>query len=119
MSFLILVRHGQSIWNLEKRFTGWVDIDLTENGKIEAEKAGKLITLSCFVRGWLVILVKHMFYFENVNVYILHENSDDEDKVKAETKATLRCYVLDEEKTDKAVNNENTQGKLAIFSKAY
>ena len=30
------------------------------------------------------------------------ENSDDEDKVKAETKATLRCYVLDEEKTDKA-----------------
>ena len=47
------------------------------------------------------------------------ENSDDEDKVKAETKATLRCYVLDEEKSDKAVNNENTQGKLAIFSKAY
>ena len=47
------------------------------------------------------------------------ENSDDEDKVKAETEATLRCYVLDEEKTDKAVNNENTQGKLAIFSKAY
>ena len=47
------------------------------------------------------------------------ENSEDEDKVKAETKATLRCYVLDEEKTDKAVNNENTQGKLAIFSKAY
>ena len=47
------------------------------------------------------------------------ENSDDEDKVKAETKATLRCYVLDEEKTDKAVNNENEQGKLAIFSKAY
>ena len=43
MSFLILVRHGQSIWNLEKRFTGWVDVDLTENGKLEAEKAGKLI----------------------------------------------------------------------------
>ena len=43
MSFLILVRHGQSIWNLEKRFTGWVDIDLTEKGRAEAEKAGKLI----------------------------------------------------------------------------
>ncbi len=43
MSFLILVRHGQSIWNLEKRFTGWVDVDLTENGKLEAEKAGLLI----------------------------------------------------------------------------
>ena len=43
MSFLILVRHGQSIWNLEKRFTGWVDVHLTENGKLEAEKAGELI----------------------------------------------------------------------------
>ena len=43
MRFLILVRHGQSIWNLEKRFTGWVDVDLTENGKLEAEKAGELI----------------------------------------------------------------------------
>ncbi len=43
MSFLILVRHGQSIWNLEKRFTGWVDVDLTELGKLEAKKAGQLI----------------------------------------------------------------------------
>ena len=43
MSFLILVRHGQSAWNLEKKFTGWVDVDLTEKGKLEAEKAGRLI----------------------------------------------------------------------------
>ena len=43
MSFLILIRHGQSIWNLEKRFTGWVDVDLTDRGRSEAEKAGLLI----------------------------------------------------------------------------
>ena len=43
MSYLILVRHGQSIWNLEKKFTGWVDVDLTENGKLEAKRAGQLI----------------------------------------------------------------------------
>ena len=43
MSYLILVRHGQSIWNLEKKFTGWVDVDLTNNGKLEAKKAGELI----------------------------------------------------------------------------
>ena len=43
MNYLILVRHGQSTWNLENRFTGWVDVDLTENGKLEAEKAGLLI----------------------------------------------------------------------------
>ena len=43
MSFLILVRHGQSIWNLENKFTGWVDVDLTKKGESEAEKAGLLI----------------------------------------------------------------------------
>jgi len=46
MGYLILIRHGQSIWNLEKRFTGWVDVDLTENGKLEAKKAGDLIVKS-------------------------------------------------------------------------
>jgi len=43
MSYLILVRHGQSVWNLEKKFTGWVDVDLTDNGISEAKKAGQLI----------------------------------------------------------------------------
>ena len=43
MSYLVLIRHGQSTWNLEKRFTGWVDVDLTENGQLEAKKAGDLI----------------------------------------------------------------------------
>ena len=40
---LILVRHGQSQWNLENRFTGWYDAELTEKGLIEAQKAGLLI----------------------------------------------------------------------------
>ena len=43
MNNLILVRHGQSRWNLERRFTGFYDIDLTEHGKSEAEYAGQLI----------------------------------------------------------------------------
>jgi 2,3-bisphosphoglycerate-dependent phosphoglycerate mutase len=43
MAHLILVRHGQSEWNLEKRFTGWVDVDLTGRGKLEACKAGEYI----------------------------------------------------------------------------
>ena len=43
MNNLILVRHGQSLWNLERRFTGWADIDLTKHGKLEAKYAGKLI----------------------------------------------------------------------------
>ena len=43
MSNLILIRHGQSEWNLENRFTGWVDIDLAPNGKLEACKSGELL----------------------------------------------------------------------------
>ena len=43
MNNLILVRHGQSKWNKEKRFTGWADIDLTEQGRLEAKLAGQLI----------------------------------------------------------------------------
>ena len=41
MSQLILVRHGQSAWNLENRFTGWVDVDLSEQGLAEAKRAGE------------------------------------------------------------------------------
>jgi 2,3-bisphosphoglycerate-dependent phosphoglycerate mutase len=40
---VVLFRHGESQWNLDNRFTGWVDVDLTENGRAEAVRAGKLL----------------------------------------------------------------------------
>ncbi len=40
---LVLVRHGQSVWNLENRFTGWTDVELSDNGIKEAKEAGKLL----------------------------------------------------------------------------
>ena len=43
MPTLILLRHGQSQWNLDDRFTGWVDVDLTAQGEAEAKKGGELI----------------------------------------------------------------------------
>ena len=43
MTYLALVRHGQSAWNLENRFTGWVDVDLTDKGRAEAARAGELL----------------------------------------------------------------------------
>jgi 2,3-bisphosphoglycerate-dependent phosphoglycerate mutase len=43
MGKLIAIRHGQSTWNAENRFTGWVDVDLSEKGMREAEKSGKLL----------------------------------------------------------------------------
>lgn len=43
MNYLVLLRHGQSEWNLQNRFTGFHDVDLTENGEAEAKKAGELL----------------------------------------------------------------------------
>lgn len=46
---LVLMRHGESEWNKENRFTGWVDIDLSEQGRIEAENASKILKDNSFV----------------------------------------------------------------------
>ena len=43
MYTLVLLRHGQSTWNLENRFTGWTDVGLTEQGEVEAHSAGRLL----------------------------------------------------------------------------
>ena len=53
MNKLILLRHGQSQWNLENKFTGWKNVPLTEKGQIEAKKAGELIK-------------KHKIHIDNV-----------------------------------------------------
>ena len=43
MKKLVLLRHGESEWNKENRFTGWTDVDLSEQGQVEAQQAGKLL----------------------------------------------------------------------------
>jgi len=40
---LVLLRHGESVWNKENLFTGWTDVDLSERGRAEAHMAGKLL----------------------------------------------------------------------------
>ena len=44
MAILILIRHGQSVWNASNRFTGWTDVDLSEKGVVEAEEAGRQLS---------------------------------------------------------------------------
>ena len=46
---LVLVRHGQSIWNLENKFTGWTDVDLSEQGVREAHEAGRVLKENGYV----------------------------------------------------------------------
>ena len=48
---IVLIRHGESLWNKENRFTGWADVDLSEKGKEEASKAGQQLKkegFTCF-----------------------------------------------------------------------
>ena len=46
---IVLMRHGQSQWNLENRFTGWADVDLTEEGREQAKQAGELLKREGYV----------------------------------------------------------------------
>ena len=48
MPRLVLLRHGQSQWNLDNRFTGWVDVDLTAEGEAQARRAGEQIAVAGF-----------------------------------------------------------------------
>ena len=48
MHRLVLLRHGESTWNQENRFTGWIDVDLTEKGRAEAREAGRLMAAEKF-----------------------------------------------------------------------
>ena len=58
MTKLIITRHGQSVWNAENKFTGWVDVDLSDKGVLEAEKSGQLIRDLNINRYFLYILFK-------------------------------------------------------------
>jgi 2,3-bisphosphoglycerate-dependent phosphoglycerate mutase len=46
---VVLLRHGESTWNLENRFTGWTDVDLSERGTAEAHRAGLLLKAEGYV----------------------------------------------------------------------
>ena len=89
MSYLILIRHGQSTWNLEKRFTGWVDVDLTENGKLEAKKAGDLIKNQN---------IKIKYYYSSLQLRaintlkLVQESLDDKKKFKEAWQLNERHY---------------------------
>jgi 2,3-bisphosphoglycerate-dependent phosphoglycerate mutase len=72
LATLVLVRHGQSQWNLENRFTGWVDIPLSEKGRQEATAAGKKLRDIRFD----TIFVSHLLRAIQTLEHILLESSD-------------------------------------------
>ena len=68
MNHLILVRHGQSVWNLKKRFTGWADVELTAQGKLEATKSGDLIKeLGLKIDNFFLLISKKINKYYGIN----------------------------------------------------
>jgi 2,3-bisphosphoglycerate-dependent phosphoglycerate mutase len=84
---LVLVRHGQSTWNLENRFTGWTDVGLTDQGRAEAVSAGKLLDEGGYVFDiaytsvlrraiqtlWIVLQEMNFEWLPVVNAWQLNE----------------------------------------------
>jgi 2,3-bisphosphoglycerate-dependent phosphoglycerate mutase len=67
MSVLVIVRHGQSQWNLENRFTGWIDIDLSPQGKEEARQAGEKLKGYKFDKAFTSALIRAQHTYEIIS----------------------------------------------------
>lgn len=74
MATLVLIRHGQSVWNKENKFTGWVDVDLTEKGIEEAGRAGELLADYKFDEAYTSVLMR-----ANKTLDIILKKTEQED----------------------------------------
>ncbi|GAB3506346.1 2,3-bisphosphoglycerate-dependent phosphoglycerate mutase [Spirosoma knui] len=88
MSLLILVRHGQSQWNLENRFTGTVDTPLTKLGRHEAREAGVLLKSDRFAIGFTSVLQRAI---ETMDI-ILHETGQTDLPIERSAALNERMY---------------------------
>ena len=87
---LVLVRHGQSEWNLANRFTGWVDVDLTEQGIAEAREAGRLLA----AEGLLVDEVHTSFMRRAIRSAVLMLSTLNQCWVPVHKDPRLKCVKL-------------------------
>lgn len=105
---LILVRHGQSIWNLENRFTGWTDVPLSKNGIIEAKDAGKVLKENNF--SFDIAYTSVLKRANDTLNYILYELNQTNIPIKYTYKLNERHYGalqgLNKEDTKKKYGDE-------------
>ena len=87
---LVLVRHGQSMWNLENRFTGWTDVELSEQGIKEAKEAGKVLKEKGF--GFDVAYTSVLKRANDTLGYILEELGEQDIPVKKSWRLNERHY---------------------------
>ena len=90
MKKLVLVRHGESAWNKENKFTGWTDVELTENGVLEAMEAGKLLKQKgfCFDLAYSSVLKRANQTLD----YILKMLNQEDITIKYSYKLNERHY---------------------------
>ena len=87
---LVLVRHGQSMWNLENRFTGWTDVELSEQGIKEAKEAGKVLKEKGF--EFDVAYTSVLKRANDTLMYILDELNEKDIPIKKSWKLNERHY---------------------------
>ena len=87
---LVLVRHGQSMWNLENRFTGWTDVELSEQGIKEAKEAGKILKEKGF--NFDVAYTSVLKRANDTLKYILEELGEENIPVKKSWRLNERHY---------------------------
>ena len=87
---LVLVRHGQSMWNLENRFTGWTDVELSEQGIEEAKEAGKVLKEKGF--KFDVAYTSVLKRANDTLKYILEELDENDIPIKKSWKLNERHY---------------------------
>ena len=87
---LVLVRHGQSMWNLENRFTGWTDVELSEQGIKEAKEAGKVLKEKGF--NFDVAYTSVLKRANDTLKYILEELGEENIPVKKSWRLNERHY---------------------------
>lgn len=87
---LVLVRHGQSMWNLENKFTGWTDVELSENGVKEAKEAGRVLKQKGFLFD--IAFTSVLKRANDTLTYILKEMGEENIQVKKSWKLNERHY---------------------------
>ena len=108
---LTLLRHGQSQWNLENRFTGWTDVDLTKKGRIEAREAGLLLKENQF--RFDLVLTSYLRRSINTTKICLKELKNEDALVSSDWRLNERHYGnlqgLNKSETAKRYGDEQVQ----------
>lgn len=108
---LVIVRHGQSIWNLENKFTGWTDVDLSENGIKEAKEAGKILKSKNY--KFDVAYTSLLKRAQDTLKYILEELDETNIEIKKSYKLNERHYGalqgLNKDETRKKYGDEQVK----------